>query len=156
MAYFQNKEYGAVLVIGNRIQKYVRLKVLIGEIYRLGLSVQDKCCLKQRVNHLKIDASVLGYKVTPVNKRYKMPQHTHGGRLSGSKDLLIQLKSAVITLRIFTDLTQTQIKAKLGVAANTCNKIYLKAYNDAGNTDFNDLLDTLSTKSDRPGRPLRV
>jgi hypothetical protein len=44
----------------------------------------------------------------------------------------------------------------LGVAANTCNKIYLKACNDAGNTDFNDLLDTLGTKSDRPGRPPKI
>ena len=52
--------------MGDRIWKCARLKVLIGEIYRLGLGAWDKRCLKQRVNHPKIDTSVPGHRVTVV------------------------------------------------------------------------------------------
>ena len=38
----------------------------MGEIYRLGLGAWDKRCLKQRVNHPKMDASVPGHRVTVV------------------------------------------------------------------------------------------
>ena len=40
----------------------------MGEIYRLGLGAWDKRCLKQRVNHPKMDTSVLRYRVTAVIK----------------------------------------------------------------------------------------
>ena len=35
-------------------------------VYRLGLGAWDKRCLKQRVNHPKMDTSVLGHRVTAV------------------------------------------------------------------------------------------
>jgi hypothetical protein len=59
-------------------------------------------------------------------------------------------------LRTFTVLTWAQIEAKLGIAANTCNKIYLMACDDAGNTDFNDPLNTLDPKTYRQGSPPKV
>jgi hypothetical protein len=57
--------------MGDRIWKCARLKVLIGEIYRLGLGVWDKRCLKQRVNHPKMDTSVPGHRVTAVISVFK-------------------------------------------------------------------------------------
>jgi len=38
----------------------------MGEIYCLGLSAWDKRCLKQPVNHPKMDTSVPGHRVTAV------------------------------------------------------------------------------------------
>jgi hypothetical protein len=61
-----------------------------------------------------------------------MLQHIRGWYLNGSNNLPIQLKSAVIMLRTFTVLTWAQIEAKLGIAANTYNKIYLMACDDSG------------------------
>lgn len=81
-----------------------------------------------------------------------MPQYSSGGRSHGAADTSIQLKLAVITLRIFPKLEYAEIEAKTGVQASTACRIFNKAKDDAGNDDFHHLLATLSPKSARPGR----
>ena len=84
-----------------------------------------------------------------------MPHHSKGGRPKGAIDIPLQLKGAVIAMRLFFRLEYQEIEAKTGVGLFTIHQIYHKAMEDAGNEDFYDMLYSLSDQKPR-GRHSKV
>ena len=85
-----------------------------------------------------------------------MPHHHHGGRPKGAIDVPIQIKEALIALRLFFGLQFSDLKSKTGVLESTAHRIYHRAIDDAGNEDFHNMLASLTPKKETRGRKLKI
>ena len=85
-----------------------------------------------------------------------MPHHSQGGHPIGALDIPIQIKAAIITIRLFFGLKYREIKAKTGVGESTSHRIYNKVLDAAGNEDFHNIMATLSPKLNRKGREPKI
>ena len=74
---------------------------------------------------------------------------------SNGCEISYALRCAVITCRSLYNSTFIDIERKTGVKERTAANIYKKAVTDAGNEDFNDLLNHCTDKP-REGRPTRI
>ena len=85
-----------------------------------------------------------------------MPHHHHGGRPKGAIDVPIQIKGALIALRLFFRLQFSDLNLKTGVPESTAHRIYYRAIDDAGNEDFYNILASLTPKKEIRGRKLKI
>ena len=85
-----------------------------------------------------------------------MPHHHHRGRPKGAIDVPIQIKGALIALRLFFRLQFSDLKLKTGVPESIAHRIYYRAIDDAGNEDFHNMLASLTPKKETRGRKLKI
>ena len=68
----------------------------------------------------------------------------------------IQIKGALITLRLFLRLQFSNLKLKTSVPESIAHYIYYRAIDDASNKDFYNMLASLTPKKETRGRKLKI
>ena len=85
-----------------------------------------------------------------------MPYHHHRGRPKGAINVPIQIKGALIALRLFFRLQFSDLKSKTSVLESIAHRIYYRAVDDASNKDFYNMLASLTPKKETRGRKLKI
>jgi hypothetical protein len=85
-----------------------------------------------------------------------MPHHHHRGRPKGAIDVPIQMKGALIALRLFFRLQFSNLESKTSVLESIAHHIYHWAIDDAGNKDFYNILASLTPKKEIRGRKPKI
>jgi len=83
----------------------------MGEIYCLGVGTWDKHCLKQQVNHPKMNTSVPGHRVTVVNLTVKPAPPTVVEQPKDHQTFILNIIVYTNTTKLFSNVLAMPFKA---------------------------------------------